>query len=91
MYSIEELQIIINKEIARRSAGLKARQPAELYAPIEYSLGMGGKRLRPVLLLMAFNLFSGEIENALPAALAVELFHNRGRSDHPFRTARAGP
>ncbi|MGC9354820.1 MAG: polyprenyl synthetase family protein, partial [Mariniphaga sp.] len=37
---------------------------------------VGGKRLRPVLLLMAFNLFSDEIEKALPAALAVEVFHN---------------
>lgn len=76
MYSIEELQTKINREIARRSAGLNARQPAELYAPVDYSLGVGGKRLRPVLLLMAFNLFSEEIENAMPAALAVEVFHN---------------
>jgi geranylgeranyl diphosphate synthase type II len=76
MVPIEELQKIINEEIARRSAGLNARQPAGLYAPIDYSLGVGGKRLRPVLLLMAFNLFSDEIEKALPAALAVEVFHN---------------
>lgn len=76
MYSVEELQTRINGEIARRSANLKVRQPAELYAPVEYSLGVGGKRLRPVLLLMAFNLFSEEIEKALPAALAVEVFHN---------------
>ncbi len=76
MFPIEELQKIINGEIARRSAGLNDRQPAELYAPIDYSLGVGGKRLRPVLLLMAFNLFSDEIEKALPAAIAVEVFHN---------------
>lgn len=76
MFPIEELQKKINGEIARRSAGLNARHPAELYAPIDYSLGVGGKRLRPVLLLMAFNLFSDEIEKALPAALAVEVFHN---------------
>jgi geranylgeranyl diphosphate synthase type II len=76
MFQIEELQKKINQEIARRSAGLNARQPAELYAPIDYSLGVGGKRLRPVLLLLAFNLFSDEIEKALPAALAVEVFHN---------------
>lgn len=76
MYSIEELQTRINREITRRSANLNARKPAELYAPVDYSLGVGGKRLRPVLLLMAFNLFSDEIEKALPAALAVEVFHN---------------
>jgi geranylgeranyl diphosphate synthase, type II len=76
MFPIEELQKKINEEIVRRSVGLNARHPAELYAPIDYSLGVGGKRLRPVLLLMAFNLFSDEIEKALPAALAVEVFHN---------------
>lgn len=76
MYQIETLQKIINDEIARRAEILSARNPAELYAPVNYSLGMGGKRLRPVLLLMSFNLFSEEIENALPAALAVEVFHN---------------
>jgi geranylgeranyl diphosphate synthase type II len=76
MFPIEELQKKINVEIARRSNGLNSRQPAGLYAPIDYSLGVGGKRLRPVLLLMAFNLFSDEIEKALPAALAVEVFHN---------------
>lgn len=76
MFPIEELQKKINVEIARRSNGLNSRQPSGLYAPIDYSLGVGGKRLRPVLLLMAFNLFSDEIEKALPAALAVEVFHN---------------
>lgn len=76
MYSIKELQARVNEEIARRSAGLNARKPAELYAPVDYSLGVGGKRLRPVLLLMAYNLFSEDIENVLPAALAVEVFHN---------------
>lgn len=76
MATIEELQNIIHAEIARKSAGLNARKPMELYAPIDYSLGVGGKRLRPVLLLTAFNLFSDEIEKALPAALAIEVFHN---------------
>ncbi len=76
MYPIEKLQKIINDEIARRSEGLNSREPAELYIPVAYSLGVGGKRLRPVLLLMAYNLFSEKIENALPAAMAVEVFHN---------------
>jgi geranylgeranyl diphosphate synthase, type II len=48
MFPIEELQKKINEEIVRRSTVLNARQPAELYAPIDYSLGVGGKRLRPV-------------------------------------------
>lgn len=76
MYSAEKLREIINHEIDRRLAQLNARKPEELYAPVNYSLGAGGKRLRPVLLLTSFNLFSDEIEKALPAAIAVEVFHN---------------
>jgi geranylgeranyl diphosphate synthase type II len=52
------------------------RQPNELYAPISYTLSLGGKRLRPVLCLMACDMFGGEIEDAVPAALGLEIFHN---------------
>lgn len=76
MYSIEELQQKINKEIDTWSAQLNQKAPKELYAPVKYALDMGGKRLRPVLLLMAANLLHDEIDNGLPAALAVEIFHN---------------
>jgi geranylgeranyl diphosphate synthase type II len=50
--------------------------PAELYAPCDYFLGLGGKRLRPALLLMGYELFADDPAPALPAAWAVELFHN---------------
>lgn len=50
--------------------------PQRLYAPIDYILNLGGKRLRPVLTLMACNCFGGDHHKAVPAALAVELFHN---------------
>ncbi|MFN0014711.1 MAG: polyprenyl synthetase family protein [Saprospiraceae bacterium] len=50
--------------------------PSELYVPCDYMLTLGGKRLRPALLLMACELFSDQTEHALPAAWAVELFHN---------------
>lgn len=50
--------------------------PLELYEPIDYAISCGGKRLRPIMVLMANDLFGGEIENAIPAALAVEFFHN---------------
>lgn len=76
MYSIEELQEIINNEIDSWSDQLDKKTPKELYSPVNYSLDMGGKRLRPVLLLMAANMFQDEIKNGLPAALAVEIFHN---------------
>jgi len=51
-------------------------KPAQLYAPISYILTLGGKRLRPVLTLMSAHAFGRKSESALPAALAVELFHN---------------
>ena len=51
-------------------------EPQRLYAPIRYSLMQGGKRLRPTLLLLAYNLFADDVESALDAALAIETFHN---------------
>ncbi len=50
--------------------------PRELYQPIGYALESGGKRLRPTLVLMACELFGGSRTEALPAALAIEIFHN---------------
>lgn len=52
-------------------------QPANLYDPVRYMLQIGGKRIRPLLTLMAADLFSlTDMDTAVPAALAVELFHN---------------
>ncbi len=50
--------------------------PARLYEPISYFMGIGGKRLRPVLSLLAAELFGKEADIAMPSALTVELFHN---------------
>ena len=50
--------------------------PRELYLPIGYTLESGGKRIRPALVLMGCELFGGSKEDALPAALAIEVFHN---------------
>jgi len=52
------------------------REPKNLYEPIQYILNLGGKRLRPVLTLMTADCFEGNVDNALDAALAVEVFHN---------------
>jgi geranylgeranyl diphosphate synthase type II len=76
MHSIKELQKIIEEEISVRSDHLKSRFPANLYLPVVYSLGMGGKRLRPVLLLLSYNLYRDDVKTAIPAALAIEVFHN---------------
>lgn len=50
--------------------------PKNLYEPIDYILKLGGKRIRPVLTLMAADIFAKDYKKALPAALAVEVFHN---------------
>jgi geranylgeranyl diphosphate synthase type II len=52
------------------------REPKNLYEPIDYILQLGGKRIRPVLTLMAADIFSSDYKKAMPAALAVEVFHN---------------
>lgn len=52
------------------------REPKNLYEPIDYILQLSGKRIRPVLTLMASDVLSGDFTKALPAALAVEVFHN---------------
>ena len=51
-------------------------EPQRLYEPIIYSMSGGGKRIRPALLLLCCEAFGGEVHDALPAAAAVEMFHN---------------
>lgn len=51
-------------------------QPAELYAPIVYLMDLGGKRLRPLLVLLGYSLFKPNWENIIKPALSVEIFHN---------------
>lgn len=50
--------------------------PVALYEPVRYMLSLGGKRMRPVLLMMAYELFGDDPEKAWPAALGIEVFHN---------------
>tara|TARA_B100000809_G_scaffold262788_1_gene314572 strand:- start:7699 stop:8673 length:975 start_codon:yes stop_codon:yes gene_type:complete len=52
------------------------KEPIKLYEPIKYIVSLGGKRLRPVLTLMSCDFFNKDFKEALPAALALELFHN---------------
>lgn len=55
---------------------ISQEQPASLYEPIKYALNGNGKRLRPILLLLATEAFGGDIEKAVPAAGAIEILHN---------------
>jgi geranylgeranyl diphosphate synthase type II len=63
----------IENALKGRSYG---NSPAELYEPIKYIMSLGGKRMRPVLVYIAVDLFDGDVKKALHPALAVELFHN---------------
>lgn len=63
-------------EEALRDLNIGDMQPATLYAPVAYAMEAGGKRIRPTLLLMAAEAFGLAAAKAMPAALAIELFHN---------------
>lgn len=73
MKTIDEYRIAVESAIS----GLDLhRQPDGLYAPIRYALEEGGKRLRPVLALAAAEALGGDTETTMPAAVAIEVFHN---------------
>ncbi len=57
-------------------ATIETKEPKNLYEPITYILQLGGKRLRPVLVLMSAEIFDTPYQKALDAALAIEVFHN---------------
>ncbi|MEW4923888.1 polyprenyl synthetase family protein [Algibacter sp. 2305UL17-15] len=73
MLSIEKYQ---DQFIAYLQDYSVIKEPKNLYEPIDYILGLGGKRLRPVLTLMTADIFNGDYKKALHAALSVEVFHN---------------
>lgn len=73
MYTLEELREIIKAEFAKQEY---VEKPYSLFEPIKYILEDGGKRLRPVLTLMAYNLYRDDIEKALKSAIGIEIFHN---------------
>ena len=73
MHSFDELLKIFENRLNKENF---SHEPKELYAPIDYTLALGGKRIRPVLTLMACDMFGGDINDALPQAIAIELFHN---------------
>jgi geranylgeranyl diphosphate synthase, type II len=73
MYTAEHLLKSVNQAIDKENFN---RQPRELYEPITYILSLGGKRIRPVMLLMTVDMYDGNLDMAMPAALGVEIFHN---------------
>ena len=73
MFTPEELRSRFNEYLANLPYN---RQPESLYEPIRYVLSMGGKRIRPVLMLLAYNLFKDDPETILSSACALETYHN---------------
>ena len=73
MHPIVQYQQIVSDYFATASL---EKEPTNLYHPVKYILSLGGKRMRPVLTLMAADIFGTDYREALPAAIAVEMFHN---------------
>lgn len=73
MMTSEEILRIVNKGLESLAYD---RKPASLYEPIRYVLSLGGKRIRPVLMLLSYNLFKEQPEKILMPALGLETYHN---------------
>lgn len=73
MTKVDKIQELINDFIDNQNF---MGEPSELYAPIEYILRQGGKRMRPTLCLLACELFGGNIEDCMIPAVSAEIFHN---------------
>ena len=73
IHTIDQLSRLVEEHL--RQLPLNC-EPQGLYKPIAYALDTGGKRIRPTLVLAACNVFADQLETAMPAAMAVEVFHN---------------
>ncbi|MCS4435133.1 polyprenyl synthetase family protein [Aquiflexum gelatinilyticum] len=71
--SVDKILQDLEKHIQRHSYG---QSPQELYEPISYIMSLGGKRIRPLLTLMAYSLYKSDYQNIMNPASAVEVFHN---------------
>lgn len=71
---IEEYQEIISKALEDYS--FKELEPKEIYEPCDYIVSIGGKRLRPIIVMLGSYVFDGKLEDVLKPALAIEYFHN---------------
>ena len=73
MFTSEQLLQKVNDYI--ESSSIK-RQPTTLYDPIKYVLSIGGKRIRPVLMLLAYNMYRDDVDSILEPAVGLETYHN---------------
>ena len=72
-YSFSQLLDKVNAHIENLDY---AREPMNLYRPVQYILSLGGKRIRPAMMLMAYNMYREDVEQILDPALALEIYHN---------------
>ncbi len=73
MYTFDELKNTFSDYVETK---MLLDEPKGLYEPVNYLMGLSGKRIRPVACLMTANLFSDDIKKALPIAYSIEMFHN---------------
>ena len=73
LYSFNQLLDKVNAHI--ETLGY-AHEPLNLYEPVKYILSLGGKRIRPAMMLMAYNMYRNDVERILDPALALEIYHN---------------
>ncbi len=73
MFTADELLNVINDFLEHLPY---SREPKSLYEPVMYALSMGGKRIRPTLMLMAYNLYKDDLESILMQAAGLETYHN---------------
>lgn len=73
---MKELSVYINLVQQELENLVWKKEPKGLYEPISYVLSFGGKRVRPVFSLIANDVFDGDLRSVVPAALALEVFHN---------------
>ena len=76
MQAYSSLFSILNQAIDEQQESLGKSTPQEMYEPMSYIIGLGGKRVRPLLTLVGCDIFDVNPKEAIPAALSVELFHN---------------
>ncbi|MFV0554079.1 MAG: polyprenyl synthetase family protein [Mangrovibacterium sp.] len=76
MEKVASLQELFVARLEQEALRISQTEPVNLYRPVKYILDIGGKRLRPAMVLLSSELFDGSQEDALKAALSVELFHN---------------
>ncbi len=76
MQEYSNLFQLLQKALHEEQTSLQYAAPKEMYEPMAYIIGLGGKRVRPLLTLVGCDLFDVNPEAAIPSAMAVELFHN---------------